>query len=85
MDDVAAKHLGPSGVRSEQRSQHAHEGRLPGAVRSEQPKDHALLDIQVDPSKRCGHPKAFDDAFDVNGGIRHHSRSSPVVVVSLAR
>ena len=75
VDDVAAKHLGPSGVRSEQRGQHPDEGRLPRAVRSEQPKDRGLLDIQVDPSKRRGRPKALDHTLDMDSRIRHHSLS----------
>ena len=75
MDDIAAKHLGPSGVRSEQRGQHPDEGRLPRAVRSQQPKDRGLLDIEVDPSKRRGRPKALDHTLDVDSRIRHHSLS----------
>jgi hypothetical protein len=73
VDDVAAKHLGPSGVRSHQRGQDPNEGRLPGTVRSEQPKDPALLEIQVDSGKRRRRPKPLDDPLDVNSRIRHHS------------
>ncbi len=73
------------GVRSEQRGQHPDKRRLPRAVRSQQPKDRALLDIQVDPSKRRRRPEALDHTLDMNSRIRHHSRSSPVVVVIVAR
>jgi len=74
-DDVVAKHLGPSGVRSQQRGEHPDERRLPRAVRSQQPKDRGLLDVQVDPSKRRGRPKALDHTLDVDSRVRHHSQS----------
>ena len=76
VDDVVAENLGPSGVRSEQRGQHPNERRLPGAVRSEQTKDGGLLDVQVDPRKRGGRPKALDQTLDMDSRISGHSPSS---------
>jgi hypothetical protein len=74
-DDIVAKDLGPTGVRSEQRGQYPDEGCLPSAVRSEQPEDRGLLDIQVDPGKGRGRAKAFDHTLDMNRRISHRSRS----------
>jgi len=46
---------------------------FPGAVRSQQPKDRGLLDIQVDPSKRRRPPKTLNQTLDMDSRIRHQS------------
>ena len=75
MDDVAAKHLRPTSVRSKQRRQHPDKRRLPRAVRPQQAKDRSLLDIQIDPSKRRRRPKTLDHTLDMHRRISHHSHS----------
>ena len=67
VDDVAAEDLGPPGVRGEQRREHADQGRLAGAVRSEQPEDGPLLDLEVDPGERSRRTEALDHALDMDG------------------
>ena len=66
---VEAGDPGAAGVGLQQGRQHAHGGRLPGAVRAEQAEDGALLDLEIDAVERADVAERLDQSSCADGGF----------------
>ena len=69
---VEAEHARAAGVGLQQRGEDAHERRLAGAVRAQQPHDLALPDGQVDAVERAHLAEALDEAAHLDRGRIAH-------------
>jgi hypothetical protein len=73
--DVVAHDLGVAAVGAQDGGQHAHRGRLAGAVGAEQAEDAARRHLEVDAVERRDRAESLGQPFHQDGCIRHEGSS----------
>jgi len=66
-NDVVAAHLGPTGVRCDQRGQHPNGGGLSGTVRTEQAENRTRPDREIHASESGGVSESLDQTLNLDG------------------